>query len=238
MLKKLSFGQYIYKKSVVHSLDPRLKILYILALSILLFFINNTLKILFFSFFVLVILLLSKIGAKNLIKNLKSFLFIFIFLFIMYLIFSRDHLESGIIAIWRFLMLIILSLILTFTTTVSNLVAAIEKLIKPLKIFNVKLRNVAVMISITIRFVPVMFINLEKLKDAMIARLADFKKLRYIRLIVLALFERMLKSASNLSDAMQSRLYDEDMESSKILTLRKYDYISIIVVLAVILIIY
>lgn len=227
---KVLFGQYRFKNSFIHKLDPRIKLLYVIALSILVFAINNFSKILIFSIFIAVIILLSKIRVRALIKGLSPFYFIFIFIFLMYLIFSRNKIEQGLITIWRFLMLIVISFVLTYATTIPNLITALEKLLKPLKIINVKPRNVATMISITVRFVPVMFINLERLKEAMLARLANFRKLKHANSLMIALLERMFKSASNLTDAMQSRLYNENVESHKILELKEYDYVSIILV--------
>lgn len=238
MIERLSFGQYNYKKSLIHKLDPRLKLLYVLMLSILVFFIDGVDKILIFSSFVIIIIFLARLGIKNLIKNLRPFFFIFVFILMMYILFSRHQLEQGFVTIWRFLMLIILSLILTFTTTIASMISTIDELLKPLRILNIKPRNIALMVSITIRFVPVMFINLERLKEAMLARLANFRKLKNIRLITLALLEKMLKSAFNLSNAMQSRLYNENAESHKMLKFGKYDYISIVVVALLVLIIY
>lgn len=229
MIKKISFGQYGYKKSMVHSLDSRLKLLYVLFLSILIFLINDFRQILIFSFFIFVVILLSKIEIKTIIKNLKTFIFIFIFIFAMYVVFSRNDLEQGLITIWRFLMLIMISTVLTFTTTTSSLITAIEKLARPLKIVGIKPRNIAVLVSVTIRFIPVMFINMEKTKEAMISRLADFKKVKNIKTLILVLLEKMFKSASNLSDAMQSRLYNENAKSYKTLRLGVSDYVSILV---------
>ena len=230
MIKKISFGQYGYKKSMVHSLDSRLKLLYVLFLSILIFLINDFRQILIFSFFIFVVILLSKIEIKTIIKNLKTFIFIFIFIFAMYVVFSRNDLEQGLITIWRFLMLIMISTVLTFTTTTSSLITAIEKLARPLKIVGIKPRNIAVLVSVTIRFIPVMFINMEKTKEAMISRLADFKKVKNIKTLILVLLEKMFKSASNLSDAMQSRLYNENAKSYKTLRLGVSDYASMFVV--------
>lgn len=238
MIRRLSFGQYAYKKSFVHKLDPRLKLVCVLALSILVFVIRDFSDILIFSFFIVMVILLSRLDIGNLARNLRPFFLMFAFIFAMYAIFSRNQLQQGLIAIWRFLMLITISAVLTFTTTISSLITAIERLTKPLKILGVKPRNVAVMISAAIRFVPVMFLNLERLKEAMLARLADFRKLRYIKLVTIVLLERMLKSASNLSDAMQSRLYNENAESSKALKLGKYGYIAVVFVLIIVLIIY
>ena len=238
MLRNLLFGQYNYKKTLVHSLDPRLKLSYVIALSILIFVINEFAKILIFSFFILIIALLSKLNAKSLIKNVRPFLFILIFIFLMYLIFSRNKLIQGIIAIWSFLMLIVISFILAYTTPISGLTTAIERLIKPLKILNLNPRNIAVMISITIKFIPVMFINLERLEQAMLSRLVNFRKLKNVRLLLLVLLEKMFKSASNLSDAMQARLYNENASGYKTLEFSKYDYISIVFILIFILVTY
>lgn len=238
MIKNLCFGQYSYRNSLMHRLDPRVKLLQTIALSSLVFFIDGAVKILAFSFLAIAVVLLSKIGVKELIKSLKPFYLIFVFILAMYVIFSKDRLLEGIASVWRFLMLIILSFALTFTTSASDLVAAVEKLAKPLKFLNIKPRNIAMMISATIRFIPVMFLNLERIKDSMLARLADFRKLRHIKIIMLALLERMLKSASNLSDAAQSRLYSENAESSKALKLGKHDYVSAAAALIFILSVY
>lgn len=209
MIRKLSFGQYKFKDSVIHNLDARIKLICVLILSILLFSIKSEFDILVFSLFVLLLILLSKMGLSELLKNLRPFYLIFIFLLVIYLLFSRSMIYFGIVYLWLFLMLIIISLILTYTTTISQLIAAIEKMSKPLTIFNIKPRNIAVMISVAIRFVPVMFIRLEQTREAMLARLADFRKIRHIKLLVMILLEKMLKSASTLSDAMHSRLYNE-----------------------------
>ena len=238
MINNLLFGQYSYKDSIIHRLDPRLKIICLFILSILVFLINNLPKIIIFTFFITAFVILSKITIDRLIKSLKPFYLIFVFIFLMYFIFSRNKLLQGLITIWRFLMLIIMSFVITYTTTISDLIAAVERLIMPLKIFNIKPRNIAVMISITIRFVPVMFINIEKLKAATLSRLADFRKLKNIKLLMLCLLERMLRSASNLSDAMQSRLYNEDIGSIKHMKFQNKDYLAALFVLMLILVIY
>ena len=228
MIKKFLFGQYIYKNSVIHRLDTRIKILHVLFLSIFIFYIDNITEILIFSFFIILIVLLSKLEIKTLNNNLRPFYIIFVFIIMMYVIFSRSQLEQGFVVAWRFLMLMITSIILTFSTTISSMISAIEKLLKPLKIIKLKPRNTAVMISIAIRFVPVMFLNFNKLKESMLARLANFNKLNHIKILILTLLEKMLKSASTLSDAMQSRLYNENAESYNILRIKKIDYASII----------
>lgn len=238
MIRRLSFGQYVHKNSIIHSIDPRLKIVYVIILSILVFMIKNIYEILIFAIFVFIGILLAKIDLKNYINNLRSFYLLFIFVFLMYVIFSRNNLNQGLLTIWRFLMLISISMILTFSTTVSSLIVAIEKLSRPLKLLGIKPRNIALMISISIRFVPVMFTNMERTKESMLARLANFRKLKHIKLFMLVLLEKMFKSASRLSDALHSRLYNEDIESQKVLKLKSYDYLSILLVIFFVIIIY
>ena len=235
MLKNLTFGQYRHKNSLMHNLDPRLKMIYVIILSMLIFSLKDNFEIILFSFFVLTIIFLSKLTIKDFINGLRPFFFIFVFILVMYLLFDRSQLNQGLVNLWRFLMLIGLSLILTFTTTISNLIAAIEKLSRPLKIFGIKPRNIATMISITIRFIPLMFINLEKIRESMVSRSANLKKSKNIKLIFVVLIDKMLKSASNLSDAMQSRLYNENAVSRKKLSLGKLDYLSVIFIMSLIL---
>ena len=156
---------------------------------------------------------------------------------LMNILFSRDKILQGIITLWRFLALIIISFVLTYTTTISNLVNAIERLLKPLKHIGIKPRNVALIISIAIRFIPTMFIGSERIREAMLARLASFRKFANIKIMMIMLLGRLLKSASNLSDALQSRLYNENIENKRIYVFRLSDYLSIAFMLAISIII-
>ena len=125
----------------------------------------------------------------------------------MYAFFSKDELIKGLIVVWRFILLIITASVLTFSTTISDLVLALEKLFKPLKIVGVKSRDIAVMVSITLRFIPLFFLEATKIRDAKLSRLADLKKFKHIKLVVIPLLEKVFKRASNLSDAMEARCY-------------------------------
>lgn len=238
MIKKLYFWQYRHKDTAVHSLDPRIKILVVISLSILAFISKGIHDVIIFSLFILLCIILSKMDIKTIATGLRPFYFIFIFIFLMYFLFAPSKLLQSFITIWRFLMFILISLVLTFTTPISGMVAAIEKLSMPLKIFGIKPRNIATMISIAIRFMPVMFLSFERAKDAMASRLADFRKMKHIKLIVTLMLHKMLKSASNLSDAMYARMYDENVESKRLLKLGSYDYASIALIIILFAVIY
>src|SRR3989338_4715270 len=113
MIKRLSFGQYVHKDSLIHSLDCRLKIVYTVVLSVLVFAIKDVSEILLFTIYIFIVIILTKIDIKNYIKNLRAFYFLFIFILLIYIIFSRNNLNQGLITIWRFWILITMSNIFT-----------------------------------------------------------------------------------------------------------------------------
>jgi energy-coupling factor transport system permease protein len=227
-MSDIYFGSFVQKKSFVHSLDARVKFFYVVILSVVTFSFKQPLELLVFSILILIVLYFSKATMRDVFLSLRRFIFVFLFIFLMYVIFSINKIDEGIIVLWRFLLLILISFVLTYTTPLPDLTAAIEKLSKPIRIFGVKPRNVAVMISIAIRFIPVMFVCLERLREGMLARLADFRRLSNIKILVIALLENMFASASTLSDAMMARLYNENAQSSRVMRLKRNDYISLV----------
>ncbi len=224
MIKEVNFGQYRHKNSFIHLLDPRLKILSVVLLSILMFTVQGW-EILLFTISVLFLLFLSKINFIEVLSRLRIFYSFMIFILLMYMLFSRDKIQEAFLVIWRFLMLLLISYSLTYTTSVSMMVAAIESLAVPLKIFGVKPRNIAVLLSSTIRFIPVMFIHTYRLKDSIHSRLGSMKKARIIKIFIASLLDRMFRSASTLSDAMFSRNYNENAKSHITLRIARYDYV-------------
>ena len=238
MLKKLTFGQYAHKDSIIHKLDPRIKILAVIALSAAAFLLETYYKFAMLSLFVLLLIILSKINFSSLIRNLRPFFFIFVFILLMYIFFSRNQLDQGIRTIWKFVLFIIIASVLTFTTTITNLVTAIEKLSAPLKLIKINPRTIALLIALTIRFVPALFLYADRIKDARLARLGSLKSPKHIKLFFLPLLDGIFKSASTLSDAMLARSYTEKRISYfNIIRLKYYDYIFFTVLLAFILLI-
>src|SRR3989338_2164720 len=209
MLKNLTFGQYSYKDTIIHRLDPRIKVISVIALSIFVFLIDSYHKMLILSIFMLLLVLIARINFNALIRNLKPFSAIIIFIFLMYIFFARSQIGNGILSIWRFLLFMVIALILTFTTTITSMVTAIEKLLYPLKYAKINTRTIALLISLTIRFVPSLFLYAERIKDARLARLGSLRSPKHIRLLFFTLLDKIFKSASALSDAMAARGYSE-----------------------------
>lgn len=227
MVKRL-FGQYVNKGSFIHKLDPRLKIIFLVILSIALFLVKSLHNIIFSTIFIFLITIISRLKLKYVVKSLKPFIAIILFIMLMYYFFSRNQIMYGLIAIWRFIMLLIIALLLTSTTTVSNLVNAIESLLKPLKALKLHPRNISLMLSITIRFIPALFLYADKVNNAQLSRCGD-KKMRNVRLFVLKILDRMISSANVLSEAIISRCYNGNA-TRKQFSLKIRDYLALAVV--------
>ena len=204
MINRL-LGQYISRKTFVHDLDARIKILFVVVFSSVLIAVNGTLKYIFATTIILLLLLLAKVRIKVLLRSLMAFILFYFFILIMYLLFSRENLVSGLYSLWKFLLLICLTVILTSATTHSELVNGIEGILKPLKYIKINPRNIALMVTVTIRFIPAFFLYGQRVREAQASRLSDFRKAKNIRLFVEKVIMRMIKSASTLSDAIESR---------------------------------
>ena len=218
------FGQYKYESTLIHRLDPRIKMALVFCISLSLFYIKGYISFIAVSILIFLIAAISKIKLKNMLLNLRPFLFFFVFI-----LFSRDELAQGIIVVWRFVLLVILSSILTFSTSTSQMVYAIEKLFAPLRIIRINSRDLALMVSATIRFIPVLFLEANNVMDAQRSRGANIKKIRNIRLLMASLLRKTFNRASNLADAIESRCYRNFGNSNfRELKLSAADYASVL----------
>lgn len=238
MFRKLAFGQYAYKNSVVHKLDPRIKIISVIVLSTAAFFIDSYSRIMIFSILILSLIMLSRLKLSILLRNLRPFFFIFSFLLLMYVIFSRNELDKGILTIGKFILFIAIASMLTFTTTITNLIAAIEKLLKPLEIVRINTRNFSLLIALTIRFIPALFLYADRTRDAQNARLGSMKKPEQIKMFIIRLLDRIFSSASTVSDALISRNYNgRRISYFKPIKLGFKDYLSLLMLTIIVLLI-
>ena len=208
MFRKLAFGQYAFKNSIMHGLDPRIKIISVIVLSSAAFAVDSYSRMAVLSLFLLLLIILSRLKLLFLLRTLRPFFFIFFFILLMYALFSINELDKGILAVWRFILLISIASILTFTTTITGMVTAIERLLNPLKIIRINTRNFSLLVALTIRFIPALFLYADRVKDAQNARLGSIKKPRNIKVFVIKLLDRVFSSASAVSDALASRNYN------------------------------
>jgi energy-coupling factor transport system permease protein len=187
-LREITIGQYIPGNSIVHRLDPRTKIIITLAYMILLFTLNNFYGYIFPVGFILLATLLSGISVRYLLKGLKPLVFIITLTFLLnsFMIKGRviyelgpfdityEGLSQGAFMAIRLILLITGTSLLTLTTSPISLTDGIERLLSPFKKIGVPAHELAMMMTIALRFIPTLLEETDKIMKAQMARGADF----------------------------------------------------------------
>jgi energy-coupling factor transport system permease protein len=253
-IKDITFGQFAPRESVLHGLDPRLKILSSLFFMVLLL-LTGRIEILFW-FFVLVIILyrIAQIPISNAFGNLRAFLVLFILTFtlhgfltsgrivfrIPYLgaVFTYEGMIKGFFYTFRICVLIVLANLLTLTTSPMSLTDAFTSFLKPFKKLGVPAHEIGMMISIALRFIPIFIDESDRIKKAQISRGARFdggfmRKIRNISSLIIPLFVSTFRRANDLAFAMESRCYrgSEGRTSYTILRFQRNDLVALICVI-------
>lgn len=227
MIRDITIGQYYQTDSVIHKLDSRVKLAGTVIFLISLFLGRSVPLYILAGVFLAAVIKISKVPFSFMVKGLKSVLFILVFsaVFNLFLtegtvIFSiwklKITIEGVITALYmviRLLMLIIGSSLLTLTTTPNNLTDGLEKSLGFLKIFKVPVHEVAMMMSIALRFIPILIEETDKIMKAQTARGADFENGNIIQRakamvpLLVPLFISAFRRANDLAMAMEARCY-------------------------------
>lgn len=227
MIKDITIGQYYPSKSVIHSLDARAKLIitffYIVSLFVANGFAGFAAAFVFFA----AVLVMSKIPLKHVLKGLRPILFIIVFtMLINFLLGTGDviaewwifkirtnGLRRGLFFAVRIVLLMLGTSLMTYTTTVNQLTDAMESVLKPLKLIRVPVHELAMVMSIALRFIPILLDETEKIKKAQLARGADFesgnilKRARALVPIFIPLIISAFRRAFDLAMAMEARCY-------------------------------
>lgn len=227
MLKDITLGQYYRTESIIHRIDPRVKIVGTLVFMLSLFIFNNFICYAICGIFLFTIIALSKVPIKFMLKGMKA-IFLLMLLTVVYNLFltpgteifrwgfikiTKEGLSSAACMLIRLTFLIMGSSIMTLTTTPSRLTDGIESLLKPLKVFKVPVHEIAMMMSIALRFIPILMEETDKIMKAQIARGADFesrnlfKKVKSLVPLLVPLFISAFRRAGDLALAMEARCY-------------------------------
>ena len=253
-MRDITLGQFIAGNSFIHRLDPRTKIA-MMILYIVMTFLVKEIYFLAIPFVYLVLeLALSKISLKYILNSLKPIRFLLIFMFILNLFFTKgEHvwldlgfwkltgeavLQSFFLSI-RIILLVAGASMLTLTTSPIALTDGLERLLTPLKIFRFPAHELAMMMTIALRFVPTLMDESEKIRNAQMSRGADFesgnvfRRVKSMIPILIPLFVSSFRKADELAIAMESRCYHggEGRTRMKQLKFRKDDLFAILVTL-------
>ncbi|ULG74436.1 energy-coupling factor transporter transmembrane component T family protein [Macrococcus brunensis] len=236
MLDNMVLGRYVPLDSFVHHLDPRMKLIFVFLMTIVIFLANNILTYLLLIAVILMALSASRLKLSFLIGGLKPILLLLIFTFFMHILWTkgggtlfrlgfltvdRNGVEQGIFITLRFLLIIILTTIMTLSTSPISLTDAIETLFRPLKKMKVPVHELALMMSIALRFIPTLMDETQKIMRAQVSRGSDMtagnpvKRLKAIVPLLVPLFVSAFKRAEDLAVAMEVRGYRGDVNRTK-----------------------
>ncbi len=228
MLTDLTFGQYYPGKSLIHKMDPRFKIFVIIAYVVVLFLIDSFGGFILPAIFLLAEILLSKVPAKTVIRSVRPILPLILFTALLNMFFVEgdpiftlwviaptwEGLYLAGIMVVRITLLILSTSMLTFTTTPIALTDAIERLLSPLKVIRFPAHEIAMMMTIALRFIPTLMEETNKIISAQKARGADFEsgnllaRAKAMIPILIPLFVSAFRRAEELAVAMECRCYN------------------------------
>ena len=248
MIRDITIGQYYQVDSVIHRLDPRVKLLGTLIYVISLFIANSPIGYGVAVVFLIACMVMSKVPAKYMLKGLKSIVFVLVFSAVFIVLFtsgehiifrygiikiSREGIFNAIEMIVRLILLLVGSSVMTLTTTPTDMADGLEKAFGFLKVIKVPVHEMAMMISIAFRFIPILLEETDKIMKAQIARGADFesggliKKAKSLIPLLVPLLISAIKRALDLATAMEARCYNggEGRTKMKPLKYKKSDYV-------------
>ena len=226
-MRDITLGQYYPADSILHKLDPRVKFIGTLMYIIALFLVKGVIGYAFMTAVLLALMILSKVPFRVIIGGLRAVLVI-LFITVLFNLFltpgkvlwqagflhiTREGLLVAVRMAIRLTYLVTGSSLMTLTTTPNQLTDGMEKLFSPLKKIGVPVHEISMMMSIALRFIPILMEEADKIKKAQIARGADFesgnffKRVKAMVPLLVPLFVSAFRRANDLAMAMEARCY-------------------------------
>jgi len=227
MLKNVALGQYIPGESAIHKLDARTKILAILVYIVILFMVTDFRGYAFLALLPLIVILLTGIDPRTLFGTLRPVVFIIILTVVLHVFMvegtplftlgpltaTREGLHQGAFMGLRLILLILTTSFLTQTTSPIDLTDGLERLMNPFRVIGLPAHELAMMMTIALRFIPTLLDEAEKIMKAQMARGADFEsgniftRAKNMVPLLVPLFISAFRRADDLALAMEARCY-------------------------------
>lgn len=256
MLRDITIGKYYNISSFVHSLDPRCKIISLIVFMVLIFMVKTPVEYLCMALVTLVVVHVSRVPFSYIVKGLKPVWLLVVFTAIINLFFgggevvvfkwwlvtiTRESVYLALSMMVRIVILIIISSLLTLTTSPMELTGGIEKLLKPLEKIKFPSHEIAMMMSIALRFIPTLTNETEKIMKAQRARGNDIdegsilQKAKAMVPLLVPLFISSFRRADDLAVAMEARCYNGGINrtSFKELKYKKGDAVAFLCVILI-----
>ncbi len=250
-MKNVALGQYFPGNSLMHRLDPRVKLLLTIAIIVLIFFVHTYWGYLAILGMLLLAVACSRISIKFVLKGIRPMWFVILLTFVMNIFFLTGEKilwQWGAIKIYqegilkaielaiRLILLVMCSTILTLTTSPKEITDALESLLRPLKVVRFPVHEMALMMSIALRFIPTLMEETDRIMKAQTARGASFdsgglmEKAKGMIPILVPLFVSAFKRADELALAMEARCYHggDNRTRMKVFHVQLRDYLALL----------
>ena len=262
MIGNVTFGQYYPRDSVIHRMDPRAKILLTVFYIVAVFFVKHYSGFILTAALLLTTIALSRVPLRTVLRSVKAVIFLIVFTVVLNVLFYQGESVDWEWSFWiitvkdtaidfaatmamRLLFLVMGTSILTFTTTPMELTDGIESLLKPLSYIKVPVHDIAIIMSIALRFIPTLTEETDKIMMAQKSRGANYEegkllsKAKALVPVLIPLFVSAFRRADELSYAMDSRCYNATKHRTrrKVLKLKFRDYMAFFVLIAYFLLI-
>lgn len=241
MFRDVAFGQYYPTGSVVHRMDPRMKLLLTIMFVVAIFFVNTYFGFMLTAAVLILIILIAKLPMLSVLKSVRAIIFIVIFAAVINLFMIRNGevlwswkalqitdqgVHTTIKMTLRLVLLISGASLLTLTTTPVEIADGTESLIKPLALIKVPVHDIAMIMSIALRFIPTLFEETQKIISAQKARGASFDtggliaRAKALLPVLIPLFVNSFRRADELAFAMDARCYNATEKRTKMKVMR------------------
>lgn len=255
MISDITIGQFFPGNSLVHKMDARMKIVITMLLIVTIFICKNIAGLALVVLASVLLVLLSKIPLKTVLKSIKPLVIIIGITALLNIFYtSKDSrilftlgklkvteagVETAVFMAVRIITLVVISSLLTYTTSPTQLTDALEKLLKPLKVFKIDVHSIAMIMTIALRFIPTLIEEIEKIMSAQKSRGADMEsgglihRAKALVPVLIPLFISAFRRANELAYAMECRCYrgGDGRTKMNVMKMGVRDYIALAVII-------
>lgn len=258
MIKDITLGQYFPMDSVVHKLDPRMKLLFVTSFIVMVFLSNNFVSLAFCFLVTALVIAISKIPLKTVLKGLKPIILIVVITSILQIAYNdggitlvnvwKIKITSGgvltaIFMALRISLLIVMSTMLTYTTSPTSLTNGLDRIFAPFKKIGLDFHTITMIMTIALRFIPTLIEEVDKIMSAQKSRGANFeqgsiiKRAKALIPLFIPLLFNSIRRAYELANAMTCRCYNGGVGKTTMNALKfsKRDYLGLLAVILVII---
>lgn len=242
MLNNIVIGKYYNNNSIIHKINPFIKLLLTLIYIIFIMLVENLYAYVILTIFLVIFILFTKVPLKQYYKSIKGLYILILSIIIINIVFKTQY-TNIILMIMKLLLILMYTSILTMTTTTLELTKALEQLLYPIKYIGINIYRLSFIITLSINFIPSILNQVNKILISLKIKGINYKKqnlrnkLLILKAIILPTFNLSLKTADNMADILDIRLYNIDKKRNNYSKIKIFDIMILIVNIIIIIII-